>query len=197
MNTNPDETKLGLWLEDELTGEELAAFEKWVADNPEWLMAREDARNWRAMMAAAIPREEEPPYPDFFNHRLQKSIHDLQPAPPPVARPRFSLRGWLTPLAACAGIVLAFWLGGKRVTGPMTDVTGASPGIMVEPALYTPEDGVAAEWISSPATSATVIVLSGVDAIPDSTDFSHTVYLNRERKIDSTATVTTDDAPIK
>ena len=35
MNTNPDETTLALWLEDELTGAELAAMDAWAADMPE------------------------------------------------------------------------------------------------------------------------------------------------------------------
>ena len=44
MNTNPDETKLALWLDDELKGEELTAFEAWVADKPEHLAARDEIR---------------------------------------------------------------------------------------------------------------------------------------------------------
>ena len=40
---------------------------------------------------------------------------------------------------------------------------------------------------------ATVIVLDGVQAISDDIDFSHTVYLNRVREIDSTAAI--EDEP--
>ena len=189
MNTNPDETRLALWLEDELEGEELAAFEQWVADNPEHLAAREEVRRWRAQMRATIPAEEEPPYADFFNHRIQKEIRAMQPTPVEVAKPRFSLRTWLMPLAACAGMVLAFWLGAKQAGPPEIDVTGAPRAIPVEPIIYTPEKGVDAEWFSSSGAMATVIVLNGLESIPDSTDFSHTVYLNREREIDSTAAI--------
>ncbi len=189
MNTNPDDTRLALWLEDELEGEELAAFEKWVADNPELLTAREETRRWRATMARTIPAEIEPPYADFFNHRVQKTIHDLQPAAPVVTRSRFSLRTWLMPVAACAGMVLAFQIGLKKATVPEIDVTGAPRAIPVEPVLYTPESGVEARWFDSEGALATVIVLDGVQAIPDDIDFSHTVYLNREREIDSTAAI--------
>jgi hypothetical protein len=194
MNINPDDTLLALWLEDELAGEELAAFEKRAAQDPALLAAREDARRWRAMMVDAMPGEIEPPYPEFFNHRIEKSIRDLQSAGVPASRPRFAPRAWLMPLAACACIVLAFWLGAKNAGTPEIDVSGAPRAIPVEPVIYTPEKGVHAEWFDSAGAVATVIVLDGVSAIPDSTDFSHTVYLNRGREIDSTARLA-DESP--
>lgn len=197
MNINPDETRLAMWLEDELQGEELAAFEASVAGRPELHAARAEARRWREMMNKALPSSEEPPYPDFFNHRVARSIRDLEAKPAATAKPAngVSWRSWFMPLAACAGMVFAFWLGGKRTGGvPEIDVTGAPRAIPVDPVLYTPESGVSAEWFASAAASATVIVLNGVNAIPDTTDFSETVYLNRQREIDSTATI--DDKTI-
>ncbi|MDP3848869.1 MAG: hypothetical protein Q8Q59_00065 [Luteolibacter sp.] len=187
---NPDEAKLALWLEDELHGEELAAFETWVAENPEHHAAREEARRWQAMMAAAVPATEDPPYPEFFNHRITRTIQELQPEPVPVSATGsgFSWRSLFMPLAACAGMMLAFWMGGKRQPGmPEIDVTGAPRAIPVEPVLYTPEGGVKAEWFTSLTASATVIVLDGVTAIPDATDFSKTAFLQQAREIDATA----------
>ncbi len=190
MNINPDENRLALWLEDELQGEELAAFEASVAGRQELQAAREEARRWREMMAAALPSSEEPPYPEFFNHRLARSIRELEAKPAAIPKPAggFSWRSWFMPMAACAGMVMAFWLGGKRTGGVSEiDVTGAPRAIPVDPVLYTPESGVSAEWFASAEASATVIVINGVDAIPDDTDFSETVYFNRHREIDSTA----------
>ena len=190
MNINPDETRLALWLEDELHGEELAAFEASIAGRQELHAARDEARRWRGMMAAALPSSEEPPYPEFFNHRVALSIRELEakPASVPKAAGGISWRSWFMPIAACAGMAFAFWLGGKRTGGvPEIDVTGAPRAIPVDPVLYTPESGVSAEWFASVEASATVIVLNGVEAIPDATDFSETVYLNRLREIDSTA----------
>ena len=197
MNINADDTRLALWLEDELEGEELAAFEPWVAGNPQLLAAREQTRRWRAMVAGTIPAECEPPYADFFNHRVQKAIHDLQPASPAASRARFSLRAWLMPVAACAGMALAFWIGTRQSTVPEIDVTGAPRAIPVEPVLYTPEHGVEARWFDSEGALATVIVLDGVQAIPDEIDFSHTVYLNREREIDSTAAIENESPAVE
>jgi hypothetical protein len=197
MNTTPDETRLALWLEDELHGEELAAFEAWVADRPEHLAAREEVRRWRRMMAEGLPAVEQPPYPDFFNHRIAKSIRDLAAVPAVVSKPRHSLRSWLMPLAACAGMVLAFWLGAQRNATPEIDVAGAPRAIPVEPILYTPEKGVTAEWFDSQQASATVIVLNGVEAIPDETDFSETAFIKRAREIDATAANESSNPPME
>ena len=54
MNTNPDEEKLALWLDDELSGEELAAFDAGPGSLPEHRAAREEIRSYRKSMAAAL-----------------------------------------------------------------------------------------------------------------------------------------------
>lgn len=190
MNTNPDETRLAFWLEDELHGEELVAFEQWVAGRTELLEERAKARLWREMISTALPAAEEPPYPDFFNSKVAHGICELQtmPAPAAIVPRSFTWRSWFMPMTACAGMVLAFWLGGIKHTGPLgIDVTGAPRAIPVDPLPYVPEQGVEAEWFVSAAAAATVIVLKGVDAIPDATDFSETVYLKAAREMDSTA----------
>jgi hypothetical protein len=189
MNTNPDEATLALWLDDELTGSEQAAVEAWAAGQPEQLAAREEVRRWRKMIASAVPASEEPPFPDFFNSRILQAIQ-APPTPKTTAAPakeRSIWRSWLVPLTACAGMALAFWVGKQSQAVPEYDVSNAPRAIPVEPMVYTPETGVKAEWFASSKASATVIVLNGVTAIPDSTDFSETVYLPTDREIDSTA----------
>ncbi len=167
MNTTPDEVKLALWLDDELDGEELAAVEAWARTRPEHLAAREEARRWRNTIRSVVPASEEPPFPDFFNSRIAKAIREAEPRPAlPAARTPW-WRGWLLPSSAFAGMALAFWL------GTLTD--GARTGGM--PAVYTPQTGVDAEWFASAPADATVIVLQGVDAIPDSLDLGETAAL--------------------
>jgi hypothetical protein len=192
MNTNPDETTLALWLDDELQGEELAMMDAWAESRPEQLAAREETRRWRRMIASAVPASVEPPYAELFNGRVRTAIL-RQDEEPRVAARMFSWQSILLPLAACAGMVLAFWLGMKTHAGPQeVDVAGAPKAIPVEPILYTPESGVKAEWFASTKASATVIVLNGVDAIPDAMDFSATASMQEEREIDATAGVETD-----
>lgn len=189
MNTNPDDAKLALWLDDELHGDELAEVEAWAGKDPGHVAAREEIRRWRSMISSSVPASVEPPYADLFNGRIAKAIREPLPESV-VAMPArgFSLRAILMPLAACAGMVFAFWLGGKTQNRvPEIDVTGAPKAIPVEPIVYTPDRGVEAEWFASDDASATVIVLNGVDAIPDATDFSKNASTDGMREIDSTA----------
>lgn len=187
MNTNPDDATLALWLDDELTGEQLAVVEAWASRQPAQLAAREEIRRWRATMAAAVPASVEPPYPEFFNSRVLHAIRRQKPVPAVAVKNPFSWKSWFIPMAACAGMMMAFWVGKQSRTAPEYDVSNAPRAIPVEPVVYTPENGVKAEWFSSTEASATVIVLNGVPAIPDATDFSATVYVPMEREFDSTA----------
>lgn len=187
MNTNPDEATLALWLDDELAGEALARVEAWALSQPEQITAREEIRVWRARMASTIPASEEPPFPDFFNSRVLQAIRDVSPKAKILKKSPFSWNSWLMPLVACAGIVMAFFVGKESKSEPEYDIANAPRAIPVEPAVYTPESGVEAKLYSSKEASATVIILNGVAAIPDDTDFSETSSIPQEREIDSTA----------
>lgn len=178
MNTKPDETTLALWLEDELEGAELAAFEAAMGDDAPLLARREAVRNWRQLVRSGLPAVEEPPYPDFFNSRIQQTLRQTAPAAVPVRTRVAAWRAWWLPTAALAGMALTFWLGTMTVERPAAVVEVPTPvptvTVMVGPAVYTPEGGVAAESFSSEDAAATVIVLEGLDALPDSLDFSET-----------------------
>jgi hypothetical protein len=54
---------------------------------------------------------------------------------------------------------------------------------------------VKAEWFASSKASATVIVLNGVEAISDATDFSETVFQKGQRDADSTAGLNPETHP--
>lgn len=190
MNTNPDEATLALWLDDELTGEDLAAVEAWAMRQPEQIAAREEIRGWRATMAAALPAAEEPPFPDFFNSRVLQTIREQTPQPAAVVPTRkFSWGSLWMPMAACAGMAFAF-LVGKQTSTPaeVAAVVAEAPRqIVMKPAIYTPEQGVKAEWFASEEASATIIVLEGVTAFPDSMDFAETAYVPARHELNSTA----------
>ena len=182
MNTPPDDNTLALWLDDELEGEELAQVEAWAADQPEQLAAREQVREWRKMIGNSLPAAEEPPAAEFFNERIQHAIRENSSHASPAPERRKSFNAVWMPLAACAGMVLAFWLG--AIVQPADN-----PGSTADttPHLYTPEQGVNAQWIASTDAEATVIVLDGVSAIPDEVDFTAVALHRTWRDIDSTA----------
>lgn len=190
MNTSPDEERLALWLDDELTGEELAAFEAGPGALPEHQAAREEVRRHRQMMAAAIPAAEEPPFAAVFNRQILRTIEGetKEPEVATILRPRWSFL-WM-PLAACAGMVFAFYLGARsaqRPAAPDIVVDGAPRAIPVEAYVYTPDMGVEAEWFTNPGSSSMVIVLNGVEAIPDAVDFSKTASISLPREAEAMA----------
>ncbi len=189
MNTPPDDNTLALWMDDELEGEELARVEAWAAEHPEQLEAREQVREWRKMIGDSVPASEEPPAPEFFNERILHAIQQsdqTKSASPAPARRRSTWNTLWMPAAACAGMVLAFLLGGMNQNPDSTPGT-AGTGSATTPHLYTPEQGVDAQWIASSDASATVIVLNGVSAIPDDVDFTSVALHHTLREIDSTA----------
>lgn len=203
MNTTPDEALLALWLDDELQGEELARVEAWASGQPEQLAAREEVREWRRSIAAVIPADEEPPYADFFNSRIEKAIREQTVAVERIsetvsapAKVTSFWRSWFVPATAFAGMALAFWVGTK------THSTEAGPPLAkqtdngISPVYYTPEQGVNAEWVKNSGKSATVIVLEGVNAIPDTLDFTETASFQNANGPSSTADASRDASKI-
>jgi len=193
MNTTPDEVLLALWLDDELTGEDLAKVESWALTQPDQLAAREEIRAWRKTMASTLPAVEEPPYPDFFNNRIIREIRDMQEVARPAApvESRQSFWRWLFPATAFAGMALAFWVGTKTHSADGGGL--AKNGDSASPVWYTPEQGVDAQWVKGTGAS-TVILLQGVNAIPDATDFTETAMIQHAKESDSTAGTTTPGA---
>lgn len=177
MNTNPDDIKLALWLDDELEGEELVAMEAACANNAELLASREDNRAWKQWITQSVPSMEEPPSGEFFNARILRGIERAAEEKAAVTRPSGggTWKTWFMPAAAAAGMVIAFQIGARTQPAPQVvdiDVSNAPRAIPVEPILYTPEQGVKARWFNSAQADAFVIVLDGVPAIPDAVDFS-------------------------
>ncbi|NJR43564.1 MAG: hypothetical protein HC767_13840, partial [Akkermansiaceae bacterium] len=117
----------------------------------------------------------------------------VQPAAP--AKTPFSWRHWLMPVAACVGMALTFLVGKNSRPNisneaEYANIPRAIP--VAEPVLYTPEIGVNADWFASKEASASVIVLNGVAAIPDTLDFSRTVYLPTASETESTVQLGSD-----
>ena len=189
-----DEAVEARWLDDELQGVERAAFEASIQGNTDLLAKREEVRNWRATLATVMPAAVEPPYPEFFNSRIARAIREHNT--PVASAIAASWRGWWLPAAALAGMVLAFWVGTKAGGTPQAAALPSEiprPVLVVaRPTIYTPEHGVDAEWFSSTDAAATVIVLEGVDAIPDTLDFPDTAGLPRQHDFSASVENFTD-----
>ncbi|MEK7952501.1 anti-sigma factor family protein [Luteolibacter soli] len=177
MNTTPDEERLALWVEDELDATSQAAVDAWAATQPEWQERREVARQMKSFLRGSLPAAEEPPYAEFFNARIAREIQReaavLEPVAPaarvaPLAEAPGRIWRWFLPATAVAGMVLCFWAG-TRISSSPSHVAGPTlPTPASTPVLYTPEQGVQADYFASAPAGGMVIVLDGVAAIPDS-----------------------------
>ena len=164
MNQNRKEELLTRWMDGVLNDEELRELEPVLAEHPELQREREVYVELREDLQATIPAEVEPPYPDFFNAHLERLVQGASQSEKHQRKERTSLNRlwtwWMAP-AATAAMVAAFILGMKmtnlNVPAPISDVaTAYSPVASVEPVVY--EDD---------SLEGTVIVLTGLDAVPD------------------------------
>lgn len=177
MNTKPDDELLALWVEDELDAETAARVDAWASLQPEWVERREQARWSRELLGRTLGGPAEVPHAEFFNARIRREIELAAPAAGGAPAPGKVRRGpwlWLMPATAAAGMALGFLLGhgGDRGT--------AAPPVAAElaPVLYTPEKGVEVEYVGG--EEATVIVLAGVQAIPDEWEVPETAMVEPE-----------------
>lgn len=172
MSMNPSEEDMARWLDGELQGAELEEFEGWLAQQSnafEYRQMKESTDAWKQQIREVIPREEDPPYPDFFNHRIQTAILKDYLAKPKALRGVSLWRRLVSPIFACSMVLLAFWLGSMQShsANPEFGVEEAPKAIVVDPLIYTPEEGVSAEWVKDKKSGIKVVVMKGLPDIAD------------------------------
>lgn len=184
----PDENTLNRWLRGELEGEELRKVDAWADDHAGDLDSEfKCGIGWEALglgteFTNAVPASVEPPYPDFFNHKLQQTIEadeleqakqaeqSVAPVVTPVeAEPGISLwvklRWMLMPTAVAAGV--AFYAG-SQMTQIHPDTPALEDAFVAYERVYVPDSEVAASF--SETDRATEIVLEGLHPISDELD---------------------------
>ena len=168
MNKEPDETTLTLWIDGELEGEELRRVEAWAQEHPELLAERDAIREMNASIRESVPANVEPPYADFFNQRILRQIEEEQRmnAPAVSRRSKRPFWQWLTAPAAVAVMVLCFYMG-TRVSAPVSTHTPEMVAFSDVPSVYTPDGSVSADMFRAEDANATIIVLKGLEDIPD------------------------------
>jgi hypothetical protein len=170
----PDDKTLKSWLDGELTGQELHNVEAWAQNHAGELDQEFKCEiGWNALtdaMMERIPQSEEPPYPEFFNSKIQQAILDEQCKNTVLEKPFTSI--WeklrLMVLPAAFAAIVAFYAGTKM----QDDVPNPSePKVSsVRSTIYVPNDGI--EAAVSDSNNATEIVLSGLEPISDELDIA-------------------------
>lgn len=170
-NQAPDEAMLTLWIDGELNGDELARVESWAQDHPELLAERDAVRAMQSNIQANMPASVEPPYADFFNQRILQAIENEKAESAASVRSTGSqwmgskFNKWLALPAAAAAMVMCFYMGTQ--VSHMPESVAPIAAVSAEPAIYMPDGDVRANIFSSDDNGATVIVLEGLEDIPD------------------------------
>jgi hypothetical protein len=160
----PDNQTIQSWLKGELEGDSLREMEAWAEEHADEL---ETQMGWQPLskeLAETIPDKEEPPYAEFFNERVK--LHAFEESVSEVVESKPSLwqrLNWLVAPAALAGMAVCFYVGTH--IGSSEQAQGST---LTAEEVYIPVHGVTSEVVET--DEATLIVLDGLEAIPESLD---------------------------
>ena len=162
----PFEEQFTAWVDGELSGEDLAEFEKQLASRPEAAAEKEDALRLGEFLRAhpVAPRLSNP---DFFNHQLMQRI--AAETPRPVEKTR-SVGFWsLSRLAWAGAFCLAVAFGLYETTVPKPGASPTDSKYFAQVVEAWPSDpGITATTVYNPDDNVTVVWLDGLDYIPAS-----------------------------
>lgn len=163
----PDNTTIQAWLNGELEGDALREMEHWAEENAE---ALEREMGWQPLaedIAEALPKTLSVPHADFFNEQIRSRVSDEPAEQAPVKSASIWQRlNWLIAPAALAGLAIGFYIGSSVDSSP-----SETYGSLSQELVYTPVSGVSSEVMDS--ETETVIVLEGLEPIPESIDIVH------------------------
>ena len=170
----PDEKKLTEWLEGNLEGDELHDMEAWAETHAGELDAEFKCNiGWDALsdeMMSSLPAETEPPYPEFFNSKLEQAILKESELVTPVGNTTpteslwHKLRAMVVPAAIAA--LLAFYAGTQMQSPEKGEDVMATD--FNRSNVYVPQEGVVAAV--SEMSGSTEIILDGLTPISDELD---------------------------
>lgn len=146
--------------------------EAWVAGHPELLAERDAVRSLSRSIRQSVPESVEPPYPDFFNTRILRAIEEEEPAAAPSAAPKGAgFFKWLVAPLAAGAMAVCFYLGTQVGQDGAVPPPGANTASAAS-TVYAPDSRVEADIFVANNQEATVIVLEGLDDIPDDLDMA-------------------------
>lgn len=174
-----EEELITRWIDDELRDEDQIDFKKLHDSNPELCDSFKDVSGIsNQVLKENYESEKEIPYGDFFNSQIKKKIFEEASSPTKHSSLLSDMIQWIrspfTWTAAVASLCMLFFLN-------VQPESGFSGNTIVS--TYSPDTSVSivsAEF--NEEANATVIVLEGLEPVPDETDFSgnHIVSYDRQ-----------------
>lgn len=162
-----EEEKLTLWIDGELEDDQVRDL---LEAHPELLELKKSAGESGSILRQELPLEEQLPYPDFFNHRIQQRLleNDETEAKLPAAslKEESQFFPFFTRSRLFAGLAfgaLAIGLIVHSIIGPDSIGSGIHTEIV---GTYTPNPQVIASSHFDSEAQATIILLDGLEEIP-------------------------------
>ncbi len=159
----PFEEQFTAWVDGQLSGDELAEFEKQLAEHPEAAVEKDEALKLGEFLRSH-PTAPGLGNADFFNHQLMQRI--AAETPRPVEKQRVSF--WSLPRLALAGaFCLAVALALYKTTIPTGAPLDEGPKYFAQVVEAWPADPtISATTVYNPDDNVTVVWLDGLDYIP-------------------------------
>ena len=173
-----EEELITRWIDGELDQKEKIEFEKLYDARPDFYNSlRAEANASKDLLKGSFEFEKEIPYGDFFNNQIRKKIQDDDFDSNSSSGFLFDVLAWLrSPLTwAATACFIAF-----ISVNPQSGVNG-DDNIIVS--TYSPDPSVSivsAEF--NEKANATVIVLEGLEPVPDETDFNENHITSYDRQ---------------
>lgn len=173
-----EEELITRWIDGELGTEEETEFNKLYKLKSDYYDALiEDSKLSQELLRSTFDAEKEVPYGDFFNHQIRKKIHEDNSNASSSTGVLFDMLTWLrSPFTWAAAVCFIALI----VIGPQSGVTTENNSIV---STYSPDPSVSivsAEF--NEQANATVIVLEGLEPVPDETDFNENHITSYDRE---------------
>jgi len=171
MKNDRKEELLTRWMDDGLSENELKELEPILASSPELHEERARFLLLREKLCESVPREVDPPFPDYFNSHLEKLVKAESKVPKSEeglgAFAAFNRRWlwWMAPAVTCA-VVFAFLLGMKSAQSGDTSSRLVDSGASSE--VYSPLTNVSTQVILDRDSDSTLLVVEGLAPLSDS-----------------------------
>ena len=173
-----EEELITRWIDGELDPKEKIEFEKLYDARPDFYNSlRAEANASKDLLKISFEFEKEIPYGDFFNNQIRKKIQSDDFDSDSSSGFLFDVLAWLrSPFTwAATACFIAFVL-----VNPQSGVKGEDNIIV---STYSPDPSVSivsAEF--NEKANATVIVLEGLEPVPDETDFNENHITSYDRQ---------------
>ena len=163
------------WVDNSLSSDESRKLDALLEADPNLQKELDGMSKVCSQVQQEIPASITPPYPDFFNSQLMRTVDLEQASQQPKEKAKRWWKGfqWAWAPAGAMALVLAF-LAGQRLGPEPSPATVSNQQASGLTTVYFSKDSLNAEVISDADGNVAAIVIDGLDAISNDASFVST-----------------------